>query len=360
MKIFYIINIISPMIVQLRRKSSMIMFSIIPGVLLTALLALTARAAVSLVPHELIGAGVFALFVGIALHPWAARLSIVHEGIGFTAKRLLRLAIVCMGVSLSLPQVMEVGAFSLLVMFFTLATAFGGGYLLGRVLGLDWRLSGLISAGTGICGGSAIAAIAPVIDAKPQYIAYALSATFIFDVLMVVLFPLMGRALSMSDLGFGLWAGTAINDTSSVVAAGYTYSEAAGNLAIVVKLTRTLSIVPAVLVFSIVQLRQRRREAGRSAGETATLSLSAVFPWFVLVFLAVVVLNSVGAVPARIGPGIAGTGKFLMVMALGAIGLKTDAAHLARSGFKPMLHGLIISTAVVMVSLLVQMMLHQV
>ena len=115
---------------------------------------------------------------------------------------------------------------------------------------MDWKLSSLISAGTGICGGTAVATLSQVIDADDSDVAYAISATFIFDVVMVILFPIMGAALGLSDMAFGLWAGTAVNDTSSVVAAGYAYSDAAGDFATIVKLTRTLSIIPVVLAFS--------------------------------------------------------------------------------------------------------------
>ena len=139
-----------------------------------------------------------------------------------------------------------------MVMFFTLLTCFGGGYFIGKALKLNWKLSNLISAGTGICGGSAIAAIAPAIDAEDQDIAFAMSATFLFDMVMIVLFPFLGKLLGMTDAAYGLWAGTAVNDTSSVVAASYAFSEAAGDFAVMVKLTRTLSIIPTVIIFSLI------------------------------------------------------------------------------------------------------------
>ena len=170
-----------------------------------------------------------------------------------------------MGLTLSFSQVLQVGKYSLIVMVFTLFTAFGGGWLLGKIFGMNWKLSGLISAGTGICGGSAIAAIAPAIDADIKDIAYAISATFIFDIFMVILFPIAGRYFGMSDIGYGLWAGTAVNDTSSVVAAGYAFSDAAGGFAVIVKLTRTLSIIPAVLIFSLIN---RHVESRKSVSES--------------------------------------------------------------------------------------------
>jgi uncharacterized integral membrane protein (TIGR00698 family) len=318
--------------------------SLVPGIVGSIIVAVIGMFLSSLVPGNLVSGGVFALLVGMVFHPLINRWPVLVKGIAFTGKRILKFAIIGMGVTLSISQVVQVGGISLIVMTFTLATAFGGGYLIGKILGIPWRQSSLISAGTGICGGSAIAAIAPVIEVDSQDIAYALSATFLFDILMVVLFPLMGRAFGMSDLGFGLWAGTAVNDTSSV--------------AIVVKLTRTLSIVPAVLIFSYIHIRTMARQTQHEK-DVATFSLKRVFPWFVLVFLVVVIFNSAGLFSETISSYIATAGKFCMVMALGAIGLKTDAKTLLRSGHKPMLLGLIISTAVVVVSYLVQFLLHQ-
>jgi len=276
-------------------------------------------------------------------------------GINVTGKKLLKIAIIGMGVSLHISQVVHIGAISLIVMSFTLFTAFAGGYALGKFLKISWRQSGLISAGTGICGGSAIAAIAPVIDADHQDIAYALSATFLFDIAMVILFPLLGKAMGMSDFGFGLWTGTAVNDTSSVVAAGFSFSEAAGNYAIVVKLTRTLSIIPAILIFSYIHLKSRNKDTKQHS-----YSLLAIFPWFIILFLIVVLLNSLNLFSENLQISISSIGKFCMVMALGAIGLKTDFFSLIKSGFKPMLLGFLVSLAVVVVSFLVQLLLHQV
>jgi len=323
-----------------------ILKKIIPGLLLTLGIAYISRFISELLPVHVIGAGVIALFIGMILNPWFSNKEGLYPGITFTGKKVLRFAIILMGISLSFHQVLEVGRFSLIVMVFTLFAAFFGGYLLGKILGLDWKLSGLISSGTGICGGSAIAAVAPVIGAKDQFIAYAISATFIFDVFMVVLFPLMGEAMSLSDLGFGLWTGTAINDTSSVVAAGYSYSEIAGDFAVIVKLTRTLAIIPVVLVFSIIARKQSTLKS--------SVHILEIFPWFILGFLAMVGLNSTGWIPASVSTSLSTLGRFFMVMALGAIGLKTNFKELSKSGIKPLLHGISISTLVVVVSLVVQ------
>ena len=233
------------------------------------------------------------------------------------------------------------------------AADLGGGYFIGRALGLDWKLSNLISAGTGICGGSAIAAVAPVIDAKDSDIAYALSATFLFDMAMIVLFPIMGRAMGLSDMAYGLWAGTAVNDTSSVVAAGYAFSEGAGDFATMVKLTRTLAIIPTVVVFSFVSMHLRKKEAAVSGG-AVQIRWKSVFPWFILGFLAMAVLSSVGVIPAAAAAALKKVSKFLMVTALAAVGLNTSFAEMKKSGAAPMVHGFLISALVVLVALAVE------
>jgi len=248
-----------------------------------------------------------------------------------------------------LVTVLTVGRFSLTVMLFTLATCFGLGALIGKALGLNWKTSSLINAGTGFCGGSAIAAIAPVIEADDMDIAYGMSATFLFDTVMIVVFPLLGRWLGLSDAAFGLWAGTAVNDTSSVVATGYAFSEAAGDFATMVKLTRTLAIIPAVLVFAAINLHLKKKESAQANG--VKVSIRSIFPWFILAFLAMSLLTSLGLLPAGLVSETSASWCVGGGAALAAIGLNTNFKSLCRSGAKPMLHGFIISTLVVLVAI---------
>ena len=299
-----------------------------------------------------IGASVIALFIGMIVNRFCKPSPVTAPGIKFTSKKILKFAIILLGASLNISTVLKVGRFSLTVMVFTLATCFGLGYVIGRALGLNWKTSSLINAGTGICGGSAIAAIAPVIEASDLDVAYGMSATFLFDMIMIIVFPLLGRWMGLSDAAFGLWAGTAVNDTSSVVATGYAFSEAAGDFATMVKLTRTLSIIPAVLAFSAINLHIKKKEqAGASA---AKVSISKIFPWFILGFLAMSGLTSLGLIPANAASMLKEASKFLMVAALAAIGLNTDFRALCRSGAKPMLHGFIVSLLVVLVAIAVE------
>ncbi len=332
---------------------------LLPGLVLSVAIAFVAVWVENLLPIHLIGGAVIAMFLGMLINHFVGKNKWLAPGLKFTSKKVLKFAIILLGLSLNINTILNVGKMSLLVMVFTLATCFGGGYFIGKALGLNWKLSNLISAGTGICGGSAIAAIAPTIDAEDGDVAYAMSATFLFDMAMIVLFPIMGRALGMTDQAFGIWAGTAVNDTSSVVATGYAFSEGAGDYATMVKLTRTLSIIPTVIAFAIIQLRLKKKEAAAAGqdGELlkANFSIKKIFPWFILGFLAMSVLASVVAIPADVVSNTKAVSKFLMVCALAAIGLNTSFASMKKSGIRPMLHGFIISALVVVVALLVEM-----
>lgn len=327
----------------------------IPGILTAILIALISKLAADMLPVHLISASVIALFIGMIINSIKKPDKILAPGVKFTSKKILKFAIILLGASLNITTIMHVGSMSLIVMVFTLITCFGGGYFIGKALRLNWKLSNLISAGTGICGGSAIAAIAPVIDAEDRDIAYAMSATFLFDMVMILLFPVMGHALGLSDAAYGLWSGTAVNDTSSVVAAGYAFSEAAGDFAVMVKLTRTLAIIPTVLVFTFVNIRLKKKELAKSGafieGNTK-MNIRSVFPWFILGFLALAGVNSLGLISAQVSAVLKDISKFLMIASLAAIGLNTSFKDMKKSGAAPMLHGFIISALVVVAALL--------
>lgn len=303
-----------------------------------------------LVPGDVLGASIIALFMGTIInsffHPaW------IKPALKFTSKKILKLAIILLGASLSVNVIVSVGRMTFFVMIFTFAVCFGGGYFIRKLFGLNWKLSNLISAGTGICGGSAVAAIAPVIDADDKDIAFAMSSTFLFDMVMVALYPVMGRLLSMSDIAYGIWAGTSVNDTASVVASGYAFSEAAGDFATMVKLTRTIAIIPTVLVFAYIGTRARRKEIEAEDGKK--VNLMKIIPWFICGFLALAIANSAGVIPAGVSGVMKTSSKFLMVMALAAIGLGTSITDFKKAGLAPMFYGITIDTLVTLTALVV-------
>ena len=323
-----------------------------PGMLLSACVAAVAILLSSLIPGDIIGATVMALLVGMSLNPLLNKYKQFNAGVSYTGKIILRVGIVLMGVNMNFAEVLSVGKYSLFVMIFTMATAFGAGNLIGKMFGMNWKLTNLLSVSTAICGGSAVAAVGPVIKAKDEDVAYAISSTFLFDILTVVVIPWIGIALGMSNMGYGLWVGTAVNDTSSVVAAGYAFSEFAGNTAVIVKLTRTLFIIPYVLVFSVITERLEAKSEGKNG--QSSVNFKKIFPYFIILFLIVVALRSTGIIPSMLIPALSKTSKFCMVMALSAIGLKTSFGEIKNIGFKPMILGFIVDTLVVFVSIGVQ------
>ncbi|WP_239443035.1 YeiH family protein [Gordonibacter sp. An230] len=319
----------------------------------------------------LIGGPVFAIVAGMAIavvwkQPSRRR---TQPGIALAGKKVLQAAVVLLGFGLSLAQVAQVGLTSLPIICSTIAAALIVAYALGKALGMPAGISTLIGVGSSICGGSAIAATAPVIRAKDGDIAQAISVIFLFNVLAALIFPSLGETLGMSNEGFGLFAGTAVNDTSSVTAAAAAWDgmhpgSNALDHATIVKLTRTLAIVPITLVLGIWAARQERRDpvalearknsVVKPAGRLGNFSLRRALPPFIVLFLAASVITtaaaSAGADQALFEP-FKTLSKFLIVVSMAAIGLNTDVVHLVKSGGKPILMGFVCWAAITAVSL---------
>jgi len=222
----------------------------------------------------------------------------------------------------------------------TLAACLLAAFAYGRWLGIAGDLQTLVGVGTGICGASAIAAVSPVIEASSTDIAYAVSTIFLFNITAVLVFPVVGHALGMSQHAFGLFAGTAVNDTSSVVATATTYGSSAASYAVVVKLVRTLMIIPICVFLGALTARRAAAATGAATGSAmpARRALKLV-PWFLIGFIVAAALNSAGAIPAGWHCGLSQASLFLVAVALSAIGLSTDAAGLRRAGARPLLLG---------------------
>ncbi len=323
--------------------------SVWPGLLLAAVLAVLATGAGRVLP--LLGAPVAGILLGVVLSRRVRRRPVVAPGIGFAASRVLQAAVVVVGTQLSLQQVADVGLSSLPVMLGTLAACLLAAHLLGRRMGLDADLRTLIGVGTGICGASAIAAVSPVIRARSAAVAYAVSTIFCFNIAAVLLFPPLGHLLGLSQDAFGLFAGTAVNDTSSVVAAATTYGPQAGHHAVVVKLVRALMIIPVSLALGALA---GRREADGEVLTHPVARASRLVPWFLVGFLLTAAANSVGAVPAAAHQPLEQLSVFLVTAALVGIGLSTDVGRLRRAGVRPLLFGGVLWLVVTLTSLLLQ------
>lgn len=322
----------------------------LPGISLAAAIAVPAWLIGKRIP--VVGSPVLGILFGMILAFWK-RPQNFDSGVSYTSKKLLQYSIILLGFDMNLFNVFRTGKQTLILMAFTLTAAFLTAYIAGKLLKLDGNTKTLIGVGSAICGGSAIAATAPVIHADDEEVAQSISTIFLFNVIAAFLFPFLGHVLGMSDQSFGLWAGTAVNDTSSVVAAGYTFSNAAGNLAVIVKLTRTLMIVPVTLVLAVYT---SRKDKGK---QTGSYSIIKIFPWFVLGFVAASVINTFVSLPAGMGSFLSQVGKFVIVMAMAAIGLNTNLVKLIKNGRKPILLGAICWVVLAVTSLAVQhLILH--
>ncbi|SNI79402.1 membrane protein [Streptococcus pneumoniae] len=297
-----------------------------------------------------IGAPVFAIFIGMLLHPFLSSYKQLDAGLTFSSKKLLQYAVVLLGFGLNISQVFAVGQSSLPVILSTISIALIIAYLFQRFFALDTKLATLVGVGSSICGGSAIAATAPVIHAKEKEVAQAISVIFFFNVLAALIFPTLGTWLHLSNEGFALFAGTAVNDTSSVTAAASAwdslYQSNTLESATIVKLTRTLAIIPITLFLSYWQSRQQENKQ--------SLQLKKVFPLFILYFilasLLTTLLTSLGVSSSFFTP-LKQLSKFLIVMAMSAIGLKTNLVAMVKSSGKSIVLGAICWIAIILTTL---------
>ena len=299
---------------------------------------------------SLIGGPVFGILFGLILSG-IRKPAEIKKGVGICSKKVLQGSIILIGFGLNMQSVLAVGKQSIVVMICTITVSLLVAVLIGKALKVPSNTRTLIGVGTSICGGSAIAATAPIIDADEGEVAHAI--IFLFNIIAALIFPTIGRLLGLSDTGFGMFAGTAVNDTSSVVAAGFAFSDAAGEYATIVKLTRTLMIIPITLFLAL----RRTSKARKSGGEGEGYSLVRIFPWFVLGFLAASVINTIGILPDEATAFLNTAGKFGIVMAMAAIGLNTDIKGLIANGIKPILLGLCCWVCVALTSLGVQLVM---
>lgn len=292
---------------------------------------------------EVVGGPVFAILFGmvLALVFSKNRREQLAVGVTYTSKKVLQYAVILLGFGMNLSQILSKGAQSLPIIVATISTSLVIAFVLCRVMNVPGKIATLVGVGSSICGGSAIAATAPVIDADDREIAQAISVIFLFNVIAALVFPTLGGMLGLTNEGFGLFAGTAINDTSSVTAAASAWDSMhpGANVlesATVVKLTRTLAIIPITLVLACWQMHLARKAGGDAK---STFSLKRAFPMFVLFFVLASVITTVLQLPASITAPIKELSKFFIVMAMAAIGFNTDIVGLVKKGGKPIALG---------------------
>lgn len=315
-----------------------LLLGLLPGVILAAVLATAATAIGAFLP--MLGAPVAAL-AGGALVGALARRGVTTgrfgPGLELTRQRALAPAIVVLGLALPIGAVLDVGRETAVVLLGTLAAGALAAVLVGRALALHRESGILIAAGTTICGASAIAAVTAVISPRRDRVAYALGTILVFNVLAVLLYPPLGRALGLSEEAFGLWAGTAINDTSSVLAAGMAFGPVAASFAVIVKLVRSLMIVPLCVGLQLAERRIERRDGARCAAERAPLWRSV--PLFVVLFPAASIVSGLGVVPAALTPAFTSVSGWLVAAVLAALGTGLRSGMFVESGARPLIFG---------------------
>jgi uncharacterized integral membrane protein (TIGR00698 family) len=291
---------------------------------------------------------VIALGAGILLSNAFSLPKTLRPGIAFVLNKVLRAAIVLLGAGLTLASIARLGGATLWLVLLCVCVAVSLGLVLARVARLPGAVGVLIGAGTAICGGTAILAIGPLIEASGEEIAYAVTTIFTFNIIALIVYPPLGRALGLSAVAFGSWAGTAVNDTSIVVATGYVYGPIAGATATIVKLTRTLLLVPLAVALGAAHAA---RTTGRGAEPLSVAKLLRTVPWFVLGFVGMALMGSLGAFPEPVSHTLTGLASFLIVVVLAAVGLNVDIVKIRTLGLRPLAFGLVLAVIMAGVSL---------
>ncbi len=340
-----------PVVYRGRKRASL--REIAPGLATATALAGIATVLGKVAP--IVGAPVFAIVIGIVVSTMRKNSPRLLPGLSFSSKAVLQGSIVVLGTGLSFRQVVSTGTSSLPVLLGTLSVALLGAWIFGRMLGISKDLRTLIGVGTGICGASAIAATDAVIEASETDVSYAIATIFAFNVLAVLTFPTFGHLISLTPHAFGLWAGTAVNDMSSVVAAASIFSLHATPYAIIVKLTRTLMIIPITIAIAFWRSKKAASDLGPVSRFHHFKHVHRVLPIFIGWFLLAVFLNTFGLIPGGVHTALSELAQFMITIALGAIGLSTRVDKIRLAGLRPLALGAILWILVAASSLLLQL-----
>lgn len=317
-----------------------------PGILFCLIVAVPCWYLGDIIP--VLGSAVIAILAGMIIAQFPGKNHALTPGIKFASKQMLKWAVVLLGFGLNLGVVAKTGLQSLPIILAAITTSLVISFLLCKLLRVPANISTLVGVGSSICGGSAIAATAPVIDADDEEVAQAVSVIFFFDIIAALLFPTFGKLLGLDTLSgqvFGIFSGIAVHDTSSVTAVAATWDDMWGlgtqtlDTAVTVKLTRTLAIIPITLVLAL----WRTRKAKKAGGQGSSVSLKKIFPFFILFFVAASLITTLCqslGVPSSFFAPFKTASKFLIVLAMTGIGLSTDLVKLVKTGGKPLLMGL--------------------
>jgi uncharacterized integral membrane protein (TIGR00698 family) len=310
---------------------------ILPGLFLTSMVAGASFAIRMLPGMTAFSPMMLSMVVGIAFHNIVGTAAWAKQGVTFSLRRLLRVAIILLGLQLTSSQVIEIGGRGLGIIMATMLAAFAFTVWMGKLLGVEPKLAQLIAAGTSICGASAVIATNTVTDAHDEDVAYAVACVTVFGSVAMFTYPLLPSLLHLDPHGFGLWAGASIHEIAQVVAVAFQDGQSAGEFATIAKLSRVMLLAPLVIaigLFGVRDTKNKRSDSDTSPGHPPV-------PWFVIGFVVLVGVNSLMTIPANAKAWIVAATTFLLSVALAAMGLETDIGKLAAKGFRPALLGAI-------------------
>jgi uncharacterized integral membrane protein (TIGR00698 family) len=309
--------------------------AVLPGVLLASAVAASAYGLRRLPGMATFSPMILAILIGIAFHNVVGTPAIAKAGVTFSMRRLLRIAIILLGLQLTITQVIEVGGRGIGIIAATLLATFAFTVWMGKLLGVDRKLAQLIAAGTSICGASAVIATNTVTNAHDEDVAYAVACVTVFGSVAMFSYPLLPGLLHLDPHAFGLWTGASIHEIAQVVAAAFEDGQKAGEFGTIAKLSRVMLLAPVVIALGLIAARN----ASKNDPPTSASSARPPMPWFVLGFVALVGINSLIAIPAEAKVWVIAVTTFLLSVALAAMGLETDIRKLTAKGFRPALLG---------------------
>jgi len=306
------------------------------GLLLVAVIASLAFALSKLQGLHVVSPMILAVFIGILCRTLIVIPDSCNKGINFSLQKLLKIAIVFLGLQLNFSQVLDVGLNGLIVITLTLTSTFLFCLWLGNKLGLDPRLSRLIAAGTSICGASAIIGTNSVIKGKDEHVAYSITLVTLFGFLSMLLFPVIGDHLQLDPKTFGFWSGASIHETAQVIGAAFQGGQESGEVGTVAKLSRVLFLVPIIIILGYSPQGKNLTTEG-----VASKKPSLPIPWFVIGFIIMVTINSLFPLPEGVQQQVKIGNKFILTIALAAMGLQMSFSEIKNIGLRPLCLGLL-------------------
>lgn len=315
------------MIVLAPRKTSAVA-SYIPGLVLVAVITASAYGLRHLPFFSALSPMISAIFVGMLFANTVGFSPEANAGVGMAGKRLLRLAVALLGLQLTFGQLAGIGVTGLVFAATALAMTFFFTVWMGRVLGIDRKLTLLLAAGTSVCGASAIAGANAVAKADDEDVSYAVACITLFGTIAMFLFPFLQALLGLEPHDYGLWIGLSVHEVAQVVGAGFQGGEVAGQTAVVAKLARVMMLAPLVVGIAVL--------AASPTDEPSHRRNMQVLPTFIVGFLLLTMLNSSGLVPEQVRAPIVSFTPVLLTAAMGALGLGTNFSKLRQRGFRPL------------------------